>query len=42
MKKINIQFIQKTMVMIVSAILTVLYDGLARLGCGLGGISYEN
>jgi hypothetical protein len=38
----NIQSIQKKTVMIVSAILTALYDGLARFGCGLAGIYYES
>ena len=37
----TIQSIQKTTVTIVLAILTALYNGLARFGCGLGGIYYE-
>ena len=37
----TIQYIQKTMVPTVLAILTALYDGLARLGAGMGGIPYE-
>jgi hypothetical protein len=28
--------------MIVSKILTALYEGLARFGCGLGGIPYPH
>jgi len=40
--KINIQSIQKTMALIALGILTALYDGLARYGCGLGGIPYED
>lgn len=38
----SIQFIQKRTGMIVLEILTVLYNVLARLGYGLGGIYYEN
>jgi len=38
----NIQSIQKTTVAIGLAILTALYEGLARYGCGLGGIPYED
>jgi hypothetical protein len=37
----TIQSIQKRMVTIALAILTALYEGLARFGCGLGGIPYE-
>lgn len=37
----NTQSIQKTMVTIALVTLSALYEGLARLGCGLGGISYE-
>jgi hypothetical protein len=37
----TIQSIQKMTVAIVLAILTALYDGLVRFGCGLGGIYYE-
>jgi hypothetical protein len=36
----NTQSIQKKTVMIVSAILIALYEGLSRFGCGLGGIPY--
>jgi len=37
----TIQSIQKTMVAIALAILTALYEGLSRFGCGVGGIWYE-
>jgi hypothetical protein len=37
----TIQFIQKRTVTIVLAILTALYEGLSRLGCGMAGIAYE-
>ena len=33
---------QKTMEQIAKEILTALYEGLARFGCGLGGIPYES
>ena len=36
------QSIQKKMVTIVSVTLLALYDGMARLGCGLAGIDYES
>ena len=36
----NIQSILKTMATIGFVILTALYDGLVRLGCGLSGIPY--
>jgi len=38
----NTQCIQKTMVTIAQSILTALYEGMVRLGCGLGGLSYED
>lgn len=38
----NTQSIQKKTVTIVLATLTALYEGLARFGCGLGGIPYES
>jgi hypothetical protein len=38
----NIQYIQKMMGPTVLAILTALYEGLARFGCGIGGIWYED
>jgi len=45
MIQINIQYTQKMMVQIVQEILIALckdiYHGLARLGCGLAGIYYE-
>jgi hypothetical protein len=34
------QSIQKTTVMIVLAILTALYEGLSRYGCGVAGLPY--
>lgn len=34
--------IQKKTVMIVFAILTALYESIAMLGCGLGGVPYES
>ena len=34
----NIQSIQKTMALIVLAILTALYKGLALFGAGIGGL----
>jgi len=37
----NTQSFQTKMVMIVQEILSALYEGIARVGCGLGGISYE-
>jgi hypothetical protein len=40
--QINIQYTQKMMVQIVREILTALYEGLVRFGCGLGGIWYED
>jgi hypothetical protein len=39
--RINIQYTQKMMEQIVREILTALYKGLARFGCGLAGIHYE-
>jgi hypothetical protein len=36
----NIQSIQKTTVVIVLAILTALYEGLSRYGCGVAGLPY--
>jgi hypothetical protein len=36
----NIQSIQKMMGPTVLAILTALYEGLARFGCGIGGLPY--
>jgi len=45
MIQINIQYTPKMMVQTVREILIALckdiYQGLARLGCGLGGIYYE-
>ena len=41
MIQINIQYTQKMMVQIVQEILIALYEGLARLGCGMAGIYYE-
>jgi hypothetical protein len=38
----TIQYIPKMMAQIVQEILIALYDGLARFGCGLGGIWYES
>jgi hypothetical protein len=38
----TIQSIQKMMAQIVQEILTALYNGLARFGCGIGGIWYES
>jgi hypothetical protein len=38
----NIQSIQKMMGPTVLAILIALYEGLARFGCGIGGIWYES
>jgi len=38
----TIQYIQKMTVTIVQETLIALYEGLARFGCGLGGIPYEN
>jgi hypothetical protein len=38
----TIQSIQKMMGPTVLAILTALYEGLARFGCGIGGIWYES
>jgi hypothetical protein len=40
--KINTQCGQKTMEQIVKEILTALYEGIARFGCGLEGIPYES
>jgi hypothetical protein len=37
----NIQYIQRKMVMTVQEILSALYEGLARFGCGLAGIPYD-
>jgi hypothetical protein len=39
--QMTIQSIQKRTVAIVLAILIALYEGLARLGAGLGGFSLE-
>jgi hypothetical protein len=36
----NIQSIQKTMAQIGQGILTALYEGLARFGCGMVGLPY--
>jgi hypothetical protein len=36
----NIQSIQKTMATIGLAILTALYEGLSRFGCGMAGLPY--
>ena len=38
----NIQSIQKMMAQTGQEILTALYEGLSRFGCGLGGIWYED
>jgi hypothetical protein len=38
----NIQSIQKMMAQIGHGILTALYEGLSRFGCGIGGIWYED
>jgi hypothetical protein len=38
----NIQFIQRKMVMTVQEILTALIEAIARFGCGLAGIPYES
>jgi len=38
----NIQYIQRTMKQMLKEILTVLYEVLARFGCGLEGIPYES
>jgi hypothetical protein len=37
----TIQYILMMTVMTAQEILTALYEGLARFGCGLGGIPYE-
>ena len=37
----NIQYIQRTMVMTLQKTLTALYEAIARFGCGLEGIPYE-
>jgi hypothetical protein len=37
----TIQSTLKTMAQTVLGILTALYEGVARFGCGLGGIPYE-
>jgi hypothetical protein len=38
----TIQSIQKMMVTTLQKILTALYEGLVRFGCGLAGIYYES
>jgi hypothetical protein len=38
----TIQSIPKTMEQTVREILTALYEAVARFGCGLGGIPYED
>lgn len=38
----HIQYIQKMTAQIAQEILTALIEGLVRVGCGLGGIAYEN
>jgi hypothetical protein len=42
MKTIIIQYIQRKTVMTLQKTLTALYEAVARFGCGLGGIAYEN
>jgi hypothetical protein len=34
------QYIPQTMVTTLQKILTALYEGLSRFGCGIGGIPY--
>ena len=38
----NTQYGQKRMVMTAQEILIALYEAIARFGCGLGGIPYED
>jgi len=38
----NIPSILKTMVTIGQEILTALFEGISRLGCGLGGLPYDS
>jgi len=40
--KTNTQSILTTTAQIVREILTALYNGLSRLGCGMAGLPYEN